>query len=232
MKNNLSGSKSLVLGAMAIAFGLGLTNAAHASDRDGNRTVQVNEYAKLFGLSYETNGSWTYQCGELLTRRVLEVLRGVPSAQRPYVLEQIRSIRVVDHVPAWLVGRERPRAEYDENTQTLSIEFRRIEGEGNPRAYCNDSAYHDVVRLVTAWKQEAAGQVAQRQSTDRTGAASDAGQVQIRDLLNELQGVQRAPAVQSGAGVSDAQTPRVDEIAAPPVGAKPPAPVPPAERAE
>jgi hypothetical protein len=232
MKNNLLGSKSLVLGAMAIAFGLGQANAAHASDRDGNRTVQVNDYANLFGLSYETNGSWTYQCGELLTRRVLEVLRSVPSAQRPYVLEQIRSIRVVDHVPAWPFGRERPQAEYNEDSQTLWIEFRRNELEGNPRAYCIDSAYHDVVRLVTAWKQEAAGQVAQRQSTERTGAASDAGQDQIRDLLNQLQGVQRAPAVQSGAGVSDAQTPRSDETAAPPVEAKPPAPVPPAGSAE
>jgi len=215
MKKLDFGKVSLVLAMSTFVFGLSAPTVGWSDDESPTRTVEVNDYANLFGLSYETNRDWTYQCGEMLTRRVLEVLRTVPSEQRRYVLDQIRSIEIVDHEPSWFFGREQPRAEYDDETQSLTVEFRRIEGQGNPRAYCLDSAYYDVVRLVTRWRHEAAERSASRDRSARAGRATDAGADQIRDLLNELEGVSRAPAVAPEARRSDSAVTEEAPVSAP-----------------
>jgi hypothetical protein len=215
MKKSNFGKLNWIFGLSAFVFGLSAPSVGWSNNESRTRTVEVDDYASLFGLRYETNRDWTYQCGEMLTRRVLEVLRTVPSAQRSYVLDQIRNIKIVDHEPSWFFGRAQPRAEYDEETQSLTVEFRRIEGQRNPRAYCLDSAYYDVVRLVTRWRQEAEEHSSSRESADRADRATDAGADQIRDLLDELEGVQRAPAVTPETRSSDSHSTEETPMTAP-----------------
>jgi hypothetical protein len=202
---------------------------AQAKEESPTRTIEVNGYSNYFGLSYHRNNDWTFQCGELLTQKVLQLLVSVPQDLRADVLGHLRQIEVVDHVPAPIFGRHTPHAEFEEDDGVLRVEFVRLTGRGNQRAYCNDSSINEVTRLIIGWREEArASRIANIPAVTSGPSAGDraagAQQSQIVGLMDQLLGANRAPAVDPSAHVSDQET--VARPVAPPEPSVAPAPAP------
>ncbi len=207
MKKNFGWMKVSALLSAALSASIMSASIAQAKEESPTRTIEVNGFEELFGLTYQRNIDWTFQCGELLTQKVLQLLVSVPQDLRADVLGHLRQIEVVDHVPAPIFGRDTPHAEFEEDDGVLRVEFVRSPGRGNQRAYCNDSSINEVTGLIIGWREEARASriastpVTARPSVDHSAARAQLGQ--IHGLMDQLSGVNRAPAVERAAQVSD-----------------------------